>query len=267
MKNAKVILSLACCAMAVLPSMSQAVSTEGNIHFIKSLDKQGDVIKPETVNKEILPAGGSQSTGDLRIQHVPDFQFDEQEIKVGEQYYHPLLEQYRFKEPDIGESGDQYLPHFIQVADVRGEKQGWKLFVAATPFTTADNETLAYANITLKAARLSNDIFDATEIKAKVSTFREDDNRGNILVIPTEPNQSALVMETRGNTAEHSTDGSRTSIVLDETYDKDNLNYLPTATNNQVVFTKHAKDIPSLSATGQPKEYTSRLTWTLLNGK
>lgn len=239
-------------------------NTEGSVTFITDGDKTGIITKPEEPGTVIVPEvdEGNKTTGDLRIQFVPSFKFGVNELKVGEQLLNPTLIKYEQTVPAAG--GDQYIPHFIQVTDVRGKKQGWKLQVSSTTFKTDAGDELPYAKITFKQGKLSNDVYNSTEIASKMTTFADG---GNTLEIPTDPAQAVLVMETKTNNAVSTTDGTATTVVLDGSYEKGKV-YTGTEKNQQVVLTKTNRDIPVIAEAGQPaKMYKSTIKWVLTDAK
>ncbi|WP_314062748.1 WxL domain-containing protein [uncultured Vagococcus sp.] len=260
----KIIGGLVICGAVLVVSTTTVLAeefkatTEGSVSFTTDKDKTGVITKPEEPGVVIVPEvdEGNKTVGDLRLQFVPSFKFGINELKVGEQLLNPTLIKYEQTVP--AETGDKYIPHFIQVTDVRGKKQGWNLKVSSTTFKTSAGDELPYAKITFKQAKLSNDVYNATELADKVKTFADG---GNTLDIPTEASQAALVMSTK--TADATTDGTGTTIVLDDSYDKDKV-YAATEKNAQVVLTKTNKDIPVIAETGQPeKVYKATITWTL----
>lgn len=260
----KILGGLAVCGAVLAVSFSTVLAeeftanTEGSVSFTTDRDKVGVITKPEKPGVVIVPEvdEGNKTVGDLRLQFVPSFKFGVNELKVGEQLLNPTLIKYEQTVP--ADAGDKYIPHFIQVTDVRGKKQGWNLTVSSTTFQTDAGDELPYAKISFKQGKLSNDVYNATELADKVKTFADG---GNTLEIPTEATQAALVMSTK--TADATTDGTGTTIVLDNSYDKDKV-YTATEENEQVVLTKTNKDIPVISEAGQPeKVYKATITWTL----
>ncbi|MEF9936429.1 MAG: WxL domain-containing protein [Carnobacterium sp.] len=246
---------------------AESTTTEGSINF-KTGDVIGEVIKPETPNV-IVPETGGSSAGPLRIQHVPDFSFGTQELAIGNQSFNPTLETYKFKDTSLqagAVAGETYaIPHFIQVTDARGSNAGWNLTAKATTFTTKQsNDEMPNATITLQEGKLSNTTYDDTEIANRINTFKGNSNAGTgKLTIPTDGN-SLLVMQTKTDTKVDTTNGTQTSLVLNDLYDKENLGYQATETNTGVQFDKTNKDIAIV--TDAANAYESIITWTLTDG-
>lgn len=264
----KLLVGMTVCGVSLLGMTATALAastdanTDGSIEF-KTGGPTGPIIKPEIPEKEIEPEGGGHTEGDLRISFVPDFKFGVQELAVGEQHFSAGLQKYIFTHPTTGESGDKYMPQFVQVFDGRGKKQGWHLNVSASVFTTTDGDTLPGARITLGEAKLSNDIYDFTEITQRVSTFGDTGS----LEIPTGATNAKMVMATKTNDETSTTDGSNTSVVFDNDYIKDKLDYPADGKNTKVTLKKTSKDIPLIASAGQPKKvYKSTITWTLSDG-
>lgn len=264
MKKTEILFSLAVCSV-VLGATSTAFAadvvlpTEGSIQWVVPTGP-GEVIKPELPEIIIKPGEGGSTSGPLKLQHVPDFDFGKQELKTGEQTFNPLLSSYTFTgdvvQPGGNKTDTYYIPHFIQVTDERGLKNGWDLKVSATKFTNG-SDVLDNATITLHGTdKLSNSVHSDTEIKNRVTTFGAND-----LVISTDPNAPVLVMGTKDNTSATTTNGTKTSLVLDKTYNKDKLDYKATDVNKGVTFTKTKNDIAILGT------YKSTINWTLTDGK
>ena len=256
---------LVCLAVLGTVSTAQANTvnegtTEGSIHFRPSSDILGNVVKPETTpSQNILPASGSQTSGDLRIQHVPDFDFGTQELQVGVQEFSPFFEKYVFSE---GGAEAYSMPHFIQITDNRGTNQGWQLSVHGTTFKKAGSgDALPFAKISLDQGRLSNDVYDSQEIADRVSHFR---NTASELIIPTTPEEAKLVMKTKGNDRMTTTNGSQTSLVLAADYDNTKLDYALEEKNQDIRLIKSNRDVATVTDPTDP--YIATITWTLSDG-
>lgn len=269
MKKTTAIMSLTLCS-ALLVNLGGGVAsaadypanTEGSINW-KAPTGPGEVIKPELPPEVTIdPEGGNSTSGSLRIQHVPDFNFGDQEIKTGIQTFDAKFEAYKFtgELPSGATTTDTYyMPHFVQITDERGDNSGWHLTVSATKFANG-TEVLDNATITLNGqARLSNSVHDNTEIAKRVATYTGIAGTDS-LVIPTNPTNASRVMETKTNTKESTTNGTQTSLVLSKDYDKDDLTGTAETLNPGVTFNKTNKDVAVLGT------YKSTITWTLTDG-
>lgn len=274
MKLSKII-SLSVCSLVLFGTASTVMAaeggsavTDGTIDFEVETDPAGEIIKPET-DEPIETEEGSSTTGNLRIQFVPDFNFGRQKIKTGEETYAPTYMKYQYKGQPTGKEGDYYMPQFLQVSDTRGTNEGFTLTVKGTTFKRKTGDELPFATIALTDGRLSNNVFSEAEIKERVDTFKGVSNVGTgKLVIPTGTADAMPVMMTKSNEKVHSTNGTQTSLILSSTYDKDKLDYLATDKNEDVIFTKTNKDIPTITpvAPAELDPYESKITWTLTAG-
>lgn len=274
MKKSKLILSLAVSGLVLGSGATTAfaattsTTTEGTIDFTEGTGT-GVVIKPETDN-EVDPETGGNTTGPLRIQHVPDFAFGTQELEIGKQTFNPTLETYKYKDASLqpgAVAGQSYaIPHFIQVSDARGTNTGWNLTASATQFTTKKTgDVMPNATITLGQSKLSNTVYDDATIAQKMKTFVGNNNTGSgKLTIPTSGG-SSLVMQTITDAKADTTNGTQTSIVLNDAYDKDKLDYNFTDRNVGVQFTKTNTDSAIVSSDAD-NFYESVITWTLADG-
>lgn len=274
MKLSKII-GLSVCSLVLFGTTSTVMAaeggsavTDGTIDFEVETDPAGEIIKPET-DEPIETEEGSSTTGNLRIQFVPDFNFGRQKIKTGEETYTPTYMKYQYKGQPTGKEGDYYMPQFLQVSDTRGTNEGFTLTVKGTTFKRQTGDELPFATIALTDGRLSNNVFSEAEIKERVDTFKGVSNGGTgTLVIPTGTADAMPVMMTKSNEKVHSTNGTQTSLILSSTYDKDKLDYLATDKNEDVIFTKTNKDIPTITpvALAELDPYESKITWTLTAG-
>lgn len=256
MKSRQQLYQLLLCTTLLLlgTTVVQGAETDGTVTFRPSKDLVGETIKPEQQPEEVIyPLSGSATAGLLRLQHVPDFNFKEWELEVGKQVFTPTLEQYQSKDP---QKNDIYsIPHFIQVTDIRGTNEGWKIKVSATVFENEDGHQLKNTRLTFTEAKLSNDVFSTT-ISDKVNIFSGESS----LEIPTEPKNGEILMETKGNDIETTTNGTRTSLVL-------NNDYLPSTSydllgkNSGVRLTKSALDSPFVQT-----DYRATIKWDLISG-
>lgn len=257
MKLSKKLVTLSLTGGLLLASAPAAfatdTTTDGTINFKESTNLKGDTIKPETDPDEvIIPESGSYTEGLLRIQHVPDFNFGEREIAVGLKTYNPLMKTYKSADPL---DTDTYaIPHFIQVTDIRGVNSGWNLDVSASVFKASTGETLPNATITLGQKKLSNNVHG--NIADKVNVFKNNAT----LVIPTAENATEQVLATKDNTIATTTNGTQTSLVLNDTYNAATV-YDATKENEGVTFTKTSKDLPVKTVV-----YKSTITWNLTAG-
>nr|WP_315528561.1 WxL domain-containing protein [Carnobacterium maltaromaticum] len=242
-------------------AIDKTADTKGSVQFEKVGENEvGEVVKPDTEDKPeniIVPEGGGNTTGPLRLQHVPDIKFGTVTFKTGNTKHQAILENYT----KDGVAGNQAIPQFVQVTDERGDDTGtWKVTVSGTTFKEkvagggpATAPELANTKIVVKQQKFFNTVTDyATPVvsaETLVSGFT-----GTELTIPTNGTDSVLVMQTK---AGKSTNGSKTSVVFNSDY---------TAASSYVVGEKNAGIILD-KANGDnivvDKAYESDLTWTL----
>ncbi|MBP1040082.1 WxL domain-containing protein [Vagococcus sp. BWB3-3] len=252
MKKRLLLAGLSICAATVLGvTQADATSTEGVINFKTSTDQTGELIKPDTEDEVITSEDGNFSTGLLRLQFVPNFNFLEQEIKVGPATYNPKMTTYQYA--DVAKPGDQAIPQFVQVTDSRGLNEGWTLDVHATEFASATN-SLEFAQIEFTQSKLFNTVYD--NVNSRVSAF---DGEATAKV-SLDSAAKTRVLATNDNTSASTTNGSQTSLVFNNDYDKEQT-YGLTDTNPGVKFIKTNKDTPVAG-----EQYKSTITWTLTAG-
>ena len=68
-------------------ALDKTADTKGSVQFEKVGENEvGEVVKPDTEDKPeniIVPEGGGNTTGPLRLQHVPDIKFGTVTFKTG----------------------------------------------------------------------------------------------------------------------------------------------------------------------------------------
>lgn len=80
-------------------------------------------------------------TNPITIDHVSDFQFNNQKITTATMDYYAELDS----------SSGTAAPNYIRVTDIRGNQKGWKLDVKQTEqFQTMDKDTLTGAQLSIK---------------------------------------------------------------------------------------------------------------------
>lgn len=252
MKKRLLLAGLSVCAAAVLGvTQAEATNTEGVINFKPSTDLTGELIKPDTEDEVITSNDGQSSSGLLRLQFVPNFNFLEQEIKVGPAEYNPKMTVYQYA--DVAKPGDQAIPQFVQVTDSRGLNEGWTLDVHATKFTSGTN-SLEFAQIEFMQGKLFNTVYG--NINSRVSAFAGQATAK----VSLDSAAKTRILATKDNTSASTTNGSQTSLVFNNGYDKDQT-YDLADINPGVKFIKTNKDTPVAG-----EEYKSTITWTLTAG-
>lgn len=199
--------------MSVLsfPMMVSAAETDTSVNYVPDMSS-GELIKPETLDPITMTPGngGSETTGFLRLQHVPGFNFGKKAISADARYHHPVLEQYTYKGSSAGVNG---IPHFIQVTDVRGTRSEWSLDVKMSPFESTDkSEQVNNFAITFESYKLSNTKLENTVLNRISSIFNGKSN-----TVLAADNISQKWMSVKVNNQE-STMQTQTSLVLNENY-------------------------------------------------
>lgn len=235
------------------------LETNGKVGFKEDSNANGPVVKPGSQNP-IMPETGASSQGPLRIEHVPAFNFDTQNISSMNRSYNALYEQ--FKEVDttgaaIGSPKD--IPHFTQIVDERGGVGQWKLKLASGQFINDLDATniLVATHIEFSEGKQYNTNGDAYLTAEPLST-------DSILKVITPSASTPIVIGNNGVAVElqsvktaKTTDGSKTSLVFNSSYAPE----IPTdggTVNSGVSLVVPGSDIKKKNAT-----YTANLTWTL----
>ncbi|MBP1039422.1 WxL domain-containing protein [Vagococcus sp. BWB3-3] len=230
-----------------------SADTNGSVKFkTQDTDSTGVVTKPDTEGEIIETETDKQTTGPLRLTHIPDFDFTTVDIKSDTFLANALLEKYNLP----GNADKQDISHFVQVEDVRGIKAGWKVSVKASQFlpsNPADNVPLANTHIVLQEGQVFNTRMDAATVATTVGGF----TKGTAL---KNDGSSITLLETLAN---KNTDSSKTSLVFNDAYtgtaasagsvEKDGKKYNPGAQLNVIGTDEKAKD----------ETYTATLTWTI----
>lgn len=108
-------------------------------------------VDPEEPDENIDPddededgGGSTGNTGALRIDYVSNYKFGTHSIEAGEQIFNAELVS--------ANNGTHKVPNYVQVSDLRGEKEGWALSVQQDQFKVVGNatETMDGAQIVLK---------------------------------------------------------------------------------------------------------------------
>lgn len=251
-------------SVSVVPFANAAevgkVDTEGTVIFKQQgKDSVGEVIKPDTGEDVIDPEEGGHTTGPLRLTHVPSFDFDVVEINTKTLLQPALMTKFKDVDDVTGavSSDSEDIVHFAQVEDVRGIKGDWELKVSAGKFipgNTVKNSPLDNSHIIFAETQTTNTrITDATELAARVTTA------GNETALPNNGNAISLL---KTKAAQH-TDVSKTSIVFNSAYTKNNLTGGAVAvdgklSNPGVKLKAFGTDEKAIDDT-----YKATITWTL----
>lgn len=267
MKKTVAITSLvALAAVAVLSPLTAsaapvgpALGTDGTIKFTDSLTPEtGTIVKPNendlTGSKEepiTLPGKGSNGSGSLRIQFVPNFAFgekagftsdaQEQNVKVIE-YSNAA-----------GVATGKYIPPFVQVTNNTGDANvKWKLNAKATKFVQVDAAGVAVpGGHELTGAHISLNGSSLTTTKGDTAGAGLLADKQAAAVIPFDGTSSVTVLSSKGDT-----NGKQISNVFHDNY-VENGTYA-TGDSAGVKFIK-----PSGVSARKDVNYKSIITWTL----
>jgi len=91
---------------------------------------------PSNPNVEVP---GTGDAGPLSLDYVPTLDFGTNNIQSGKQIYHAKGVK------GLVSGVEETQPHFVQVTDNRGTKEGWNVTAHATPFTTTATDTTTVA--------------------------------------------------------------------------------------------------------------------------
>ncbi|MGX7417564.1 WxL domain-containing protein [Carnobacterium gallinarum] len=246
-----------------------SADTTGKVQFKAPTDPSGPTVKPDTPDEEITTDTGNLTTGTLRMEHVPDFDFGSVFYRSGSQEFWAKNEGYKTG------AVQSYIPNFVQVTDERGAEADWNVSVSATVFTadkgTATEKRLDNTSIQLREKKLTNNVydyapFDLTGSGAETATRLE----GFDVTSGTIPTTGSLTIF--GTKAGANTEGSKSSIVFNTAYTEGTSYSAPEdevevsgvidrkldGKNSGVVLVKPASDRALVG-----KEYVSTLTWTV----
>lgn len=258
--SALVLLGVQTSQAATVAPGNDKIPTNGTITFNPNTTptELGEVHQPdelgETPSVIELENQGSQGSGNLRIQFVPDFKFGSHDkITAGAVTETVTLMDYHKK----GESTKSKIAPFVQVTDERGKAGDdayWTLSVVATPFTAeiapGKTDVLANCEIQLNESTLTMDYKTSQEAASFIQGQAADAS------IKADGTQVVEVLKTVSG---QSTNGTNVSNVFLNNYTKD-MTYA-SIKNSGVTFYKPAGQAPLENV-----EYTSTLNWTLTTG-
>lgn len=120
-------------------------------------DKDGNELPDE-------PNGGAvpETIAPLMLNFVPNFEFGSHEIKLGDQFYHPINE--------IVTTNNDPISHFVQVTDLRGGNKGWHLTLDTTPLSNGDN-VLSGSKMNILDSTVLTNIDGITGPKSDIKTI------------------------------------------------------------------------------------------------
>lgn len=237
---------LAVTGPAVLASEAE---TRSDVNFrVNPNPDEVDIVKPGTPDDKIIPDGGGHTIGNLRLTHVPDIHFGQQNISSSSKEFHPTMQKY------TEASSEKYMPHFVQVDDARGSMSAtWSLSVSGGVFTpkNATNPKLENTYITLDQQTLTNNVYDeisVTETAKRVTGFTDSAK------INTDGKTAVEILKVKTG---QNTNSTKTSNVFATGYTTA-TEYNESQTNEGITLHVPANDIKVDGET-----YTATLNWIL----
>lgn len=233
-------------ALADTDTDTDTATTEGEIIFTidagESIPTHPDI--PDTVDPGAPDGGDSGTDGHLRIDHVSDFRFGSHELNLQAGGTFNALPQRWINE-------ETTTAPFIQVTDVRGTQEGWRLEVEQTggQFRNTDGIVLNGAQLRLSSLRINNTVHDLPNSMIPLPEILP----GNINL---NPGGGAVAIATAGANVgmgtSHITFGTLTTI--------EGTPPVTTAPGVQLVIPPYA-----ISGGTTDLNFTTELTWTLSN--
>lgn len=192
----------------------KTAKTEGKVTFMPAGDGvTGPIVKPGT-DEEIeidMPGEGSNTSGPLRMEFVPGFDFMVRNTAYKATEYNPRMVKAKYSDGGIN-TGAFQLPHFVQVTDERGEQKGWSVVAQMDTVLTSGTKTLPNTVIRLKAEKM----YITDDTGSDVSTILSGlvlPGTGYVEVSTTGPTN---ILKTKEN---QNSDSRKSSIVFSDSYD------------------------------------------------
>jgi len=131
--------------MAAVDTDLNVSESDNKIKFDGGGGEPTDSVDPEKPDEKIIPdekEKETENTGPLRLDCVPIFDFGTQKITTEEKTYDAAI--------PYDTMGQDPVPYYVQVTDVRGTGAGWRLSAKMTKqFTDSNGHTLKGATIAL----------------------------------------------------------------------------------------------------------------------
>lgn len=250
-------------------------TTEGTVKFEKPEGPKEEgpfnLVKPGTSEEWItIPKESGAVTLDATFgfSFIPNLDFGTVKVSPNDAR-HNLTKAIKYQDYDLtakkgydaadGTREVKYLPPFLQVINLRGNKQPYKVLVSASKFTSP-NKTLENTRLEVKDFNLRNNRLDKAQVDTDASSIftiptGEVANQGYITL---KPDTEVELMKTKADKLKEA-DGSASSLVFGKEYSSVKK-YTETvaADYDSVRLFVPAEDAPEAE-----QKYTSVLTWTL----
>lgn len=236
-------------------------TTEGTVKFNSELATESYIILPGTFDERIQPEGGASATsGAMRINYVPDFNFGELGItSVNASYAADMGTYFTYNEDGTVSTTKKNIPQFAQVADASGNNAGgFTLKATATTFkedVAVGGHELANTRIQFYSQTLKNNVDD----KNGATTDRVSGLEAAATPLSTgamtelNPTSDITILKTA---AAGKTNGSTSSVVFADAYDHEAA--IADGTKNEGV-----KLFVPGGESPRNAVYKSTITWTL----
>ena len=292
MKNTKLmtVLGLSLISTVALVAVSQEVdavestTTQGRVSFKEPgnpTDPDGPfaLIKPGTYDEWITikkDEGKQTLDGKFRFSFVPNFDFGTVEVSSTDSYhnlqhsipyqsYDPVTDKKMFDETDTSRD-IKYLPPFLQVVNLRGTNQEYKVSVKAGKFIGSKSGQptggeLENTSIQIKDFLTRNNVLNQNNLNGSADSILEGPKAAMLNAqgyLNLRSDTDLLIMNTKKG-EEKKTDGSASSLVFQKDYDlgKDYPADVIKTSDSVRLFVP-ASDTPTIGV-----NYTADVTWTL----
>ncbi|MGG5341502.1 WxL domain-containing protein [Enterococcus sp. AZ192] len=226
--------------------------------------KDGEDLEDDK-DKDGKPIPLPNSNG-IYVTHLPNFDFGkDNKTSVKTTEYPAYTEKRTLKADESGNSDYFHMPHSVQVSDVSGnEKATWSLSVVQdTPFTSADNSTLPNSRIRIFGNTFTNSLHDDVTLAEKITGVglnTTDKDFGSHSAIPVKGAEEGELTVLKSTVAGF-TNASTTSAVFSDGYLAEDYN--PEKTKETATYDGVKLNVPA-GDQAKAKEYTTKLTWTLI---
>lgn len=276
-------LSLVSAACFGTTTLAADPETKGTVEFEKPTDPDANgpfnIVKPGTYNEWIsIPKteGSITVDGEFGFSFVPNLNFGKVRVSPKDER-HNLNQAIRYQDYKDGKGFDaddqtrpvKYLPPFLQVINLRGSKEGYKVSVTASKFASAEAGVgeLAHTSVELKDFTLRNNLLDRTPDTSAAPIFDvpvgRPENQGYVSLVPE---QKVQLMTTKDGKGAES-DGSASSLVFADKYENNKAypQFFNTATPEGSAYESIRLFVPASDAPQPKKVYNATLTWALEN--